>query len=282
MVALACATAAGALRAAQAQDHVFATVVDDKGRPVPGLNVSDFVVEIDGVAQEIIRAEPAATPLSIVLLTDRLGLNSNYTPFDLRQALGDFVKLIRARSPESRFALTTFDGPIVQLTRFTSAPAELDRALGRLSSIVPTAVIVDAVSDGARQLAAAPTGRRALFVVLSSYREDQSNLQTDLVGEQLRMSSGSLWAVEVQSDRTNLRSAAREELLDAGSRLSGGVRDVVSSRSGLINSCRRLAELLLAQYEITYGPTRGSGRSRLAVGVKAPGLRVYAPSWLSR
>ena len=82
--------------------------------PVPGLDVSDFVVQIDGVAQEIIRVEPATTPLSIVLLTDRLGLNSNYTPFDLRQALGDFVRIVRTGSPESKFALTTFDGPVVQ------------------------------------------------------------------------------------------------------------------------------------------------------------------------
>ena len=42
------------------------TRVRDRGRQqgpaVEGLNVSDFVVQIDGVAQEIVRAEPATTP----------------------------------------------------------------------------------------------------------------------------------------------------------------------------------------------------------------------------
>ena len=282
VMALACTIAPEPVRATRAQEHVFVTVVDDKGRPVEGLNVSDFVVQIDGVAQEIVRAEPATTPLSIVILTDRLGLNSNYTPVDLRQALGDFVKRVRGGSPESKFALTTFDGPVVQMTRFTSAPAELDRALGRLSSIVATAAIIDGVSDAAKQLAAAPTERRAVLVVASSYRQDQSSLRTDLAGEALRISKSSLWAVEVRADRANFSSQAREETLDLGSRLSGGTRDVVSSRSGVLTSCRRMAELLLAQYDVTYAPAQGTGRSRLTVGVKGSGLRVFAPSWLSR
>ena len=282
VIALACAVCAAPLRANRAQEHVFATVVDEKGRPVSGLDVSDFVVQVDGVAQEIIRVEPATTPVSIVLLTDRLGLNPNYTPFDLRQALGDFVKIVRTGSPDSKFALTTFDGPVVQLTKFTSAPAELDRALGRLSSMVPTAAVVDGMSEATKQLAAAPTERRVVLVVLSSYRQDQSSLRTDLAGDQLRMSKGSLWAVEARADRGNFSSQAREETLDAGSRLSGGIRDVVSSRSGVINSCRRFAELILAQYDVTYAPALGSGRSRLTVGVKGSGLRVYAPSWISR
>jgi len=282
VLALACTLGPAEIQATRAQEHVFVTVVDDKGRPVQGLDVSDFVVQIDGVAQEIIRAEPATTPLSIVLLTDRLGLNPNYTPFDLRQALADFVRLVRTGSPEAKFALTTFDGPVVQLTKFTSAPGELDRALGRLSSVVTTAAILDGVSEATKQLAAAPTERRAVLVVVSSYRLDQSSLRTDLVGEQLRMSKGSLWAVEVRADRGNFTSQAREETLDAGSRMSGGTRDLVSSRSGVINSCKHFAELIVAQYDVTYAPALGSGRSRLTVGVKGSGLRVYAPSWLSR
>jgi VWFA-related protein len=281
-IALACAFAPVTIRADLAQEHVFVTVVDSKGRPVMGLTTSDFVVEIDGVAQEVIRAERATVPPSIVLLTDRLGLNSSYTPFDLSQTLRDFVKAIRAGNPDSKFGLTTFDGPVVQVTKFTSAPAELDRALGRLSTVTPTAALLDALSDASRQLTAAPTDRRVVLVVLASYRVDQSGLRSDLAGEQLRMSKGSLWAVEVRSETGNFSNQAREETLDTGSRLSGGLRDIVSSRSGIGYSCKRFAELILAQYDVTYAPAQGTGRSRLAIGVKGSGLRVIAPSWLSR
>jgi VWFA-related protein len=269
-------------RATPAPEHVFVTVVDAKGRPVNGLGVSDFVVELDGKPQEIVRAEKAQLPPSILMMTDRLGLNSNYTAFDLSKALSDFVKTLRTGAPDSKFALTTFDGPVVQVTKFTSAPAELDKALGRLSTISPTAALLDGMSSAATDLARAPTGRRILLVVVASYRLDQSSLRTDVAGEQLRMSNASLWAVEVRAETGNFSSQAREETLDTGSKMSGGLRDVVASRSGLGNSCKRFAELILSQYDVTYAPAGGTGRSRLAVGVKGSALRILAPSWLSK
>jgi len=96
------------------------------------------------------------------------------------------------------------------------------------------------------------------------------------------MSNASLWAVEVRAETGNFSSQAREETLDTGSKMSGGLRDVVASRSGLGNSCKRFAELILSQYDVTYSPAGGTGRSRLAVGVKGSGLRLLAPSWLSK
>ena len=123
-----------------------------------------------------------------MILTDRLGLNSNYTPVDLRQALGDFVKRVRGGSPESKFAAHHVrrtgrpDDPIHECSgRARPGPGPAVQHLA-------TAAIIDGVSDAAKQLAAAPTERRAVLVVASSYRQDQSSLRTDLAGEALRIS----------------------------------------------------------------------------------------------
>ena len=121
-----------------------------------------------------------------------------------------------------------------------------------------------------------------MFVIVAAYRQDQSSLRTDLAGEQLRVSGASLWALEVRAQTGNYAFQPREEILDVGSRMSGGTREIVMSRSGLFTVTKRFAELILAQYDVTYAPGGGEVRSRLSVGVKGSGLRVLAPSWLNK
>lgn len=272
-----------ALRARRAGDTIYVTVIDGKGKPVAGLTAADFAVTLDGAPQEILAAAPATDPVSTVLLTDRLGITSMYTPYDIHQALGNFVKGVRGGAPDSRFALTTFDGTVIQITKFTSAPAELDRALGKLSSNAADAVLLDAVADACRTMNDAPTERRVIFVVLADYRPDQSNVQNTVVGELLRLSKAALWGIEVRSPQGgNYANAAREEVLDRGSQFSGGMVDVVSSPSALASAAKRMAQLVTSQYAITYGPGGGSAGSQIAVGVSRQGLRVLAPMWTPR
>ena len=160
-------------------ERVFVSVIDSQGRPVSGLTAADFVVQIDETRQTIEAASPAKEPLSLALLTDRLGLSPTYTQFDVQRALGTFVKAIRAEAPDVRIALSTFDGPPFQITRFTSAPGELDRALTRLSSVVPDSTLLDAVKEASTQMLRAPTVRRAIVALVSAYRPDQSSVRSD-------------------------------------------------------------------------------------------------------
>jgi hypothetical protein len=266
-----------------AQEHVYVTVTDGKNQPVAGLTAADFAVQIDGADQEVLAAEPAKEPMSVVLLTDRLGLGSTYTAFDLRQILGDYVASIRTSRPESKFSLMTFDGTVLQLTKFTSAPADLDRSLGRLAGVVEDAVLLDALAEACRALRSAPTPRRFIFTILAAYRPDQSNERNDVVGELLRLSKASLWAIEVrQAQGGNFANPAREQVLDAGSQLTGGLRETVNSRSGLAAAAKRMGDLVTAQYAVTYAPGGGTARSTFNVGVRRAGVRIYAPRWLAR
>jgi hypothetical protein len=266
-----------------ASERIYVTVVDAKNKPVTDLTAADFVIELDGARQEIASASPAVEPISLVILTDRLGLTPNYTAFDVGQTLKEFVAIVRTRSPESKIALTTFDGTVLQVTKFTSAPAELDRALGRLSTTAQDAVFLEALADVCKMMRTAPTDRRIIFTLLAAYRPDQSNLRNEIAAEMLRLSKSSLWTVEVrQNDRGNYGNNVREVVLDTGGQLSGGARDIVNSRTGVGVSSKQMAELMLAQYLLTYGPAGGTATSRLRIGVNRPGVRILAPRWTGR
>ena len=262
--------------------RIFVTVVDGKNKPVIGLTKDDFTVRIDTRAQEIISVEPAREPLSVLILTDRLGLNSTYTPFDVGETLKDFTTTIRKGTDDARFALTTFDGPVIQVATFASGAAT-DRALGRLATNAEEAALLDGLRDACRSMITAPTERRVIFTLVAAYKPDRSTVQPETIGDLLRLSGAALYVVEVrQPQGGNYQNPVREQILDAGSVLSGGLRDVVSSRSGVNTATKRVAELVLGQYAVTFGPGTGTATSQLAVQTKRQDVRVLAPRWLSK
>ncbi len=191
---------------------------------------------------------------------------------------------MRQGDPDVRIALSTFDGPVAHVTRFSSPGAELDRALGRLSSAVPDSTLLDAVADSSKLMLRAPTSRRVIFALVSAYRPDQSTMRSDEVGDLLRESAASFWAVEVVRDLTqggNSPSAHRELLLESGTVRSGGQRVTVSKRSELGPALSMIAAQILGQYQVSYAPGGGTRRTRLVVGVRRNDVRVLAPAWIS-
>jgi hypothetical protein len=272
------------VRAARpAHDHVYVAVTDGKGKPVAGLTAADFKVAIDDTDQEILSVAPATDPVSVVIITDRLGLEPSYNNFVVHHALAGFVKGIRAGLPGSQFALTTFDGPVVRLAGFGS-PVTFDKALERLATNTADAAMLDAVMDACQVLSGAPTERRAIFAVFAAYRRDVSAQWNDTAAMALWQSKASLWAIEVRSSGANtFGNVGREQVVDRGSVMSGGMSDAVGSAVGLDSMAQRMAGLIAKQYVLTYGPGGGGTTgSRRKVTVARNGLRVLAPTWNPR
>src|SRR5262245_474564 len=199
-VALAAVAGRAAVSARPITRHAYVTVLDAKNAPVANLTAADFAVTLDGTAQEVLSANRATDPLAITLLTDRLGLNATYTQFEIGQALRSFVKIIRGASPDHKFSLMTFDGPVIEVAAFGTPPADLDRQLGRLNTMATDASITDALVGATQSMTkGAPSPRRAIFTVFAAYRPDVSNTRNDTITEVLRRSGASLWAIEARS-----------------------------------------------------------------------------------
>ena len=303
--------------AAQDRERVFVAVHDSTGAPVTDLTSSDFLIRIDGADRQILSVTRATTPLSIVLLTDQLGLTSSYPLSDLRDGLAEFVRTIRGASAEARFALLTFDGAPNLRTRFDSGPAILEREMARLVGVASNSVLLDGVHQAAGLLAKGPTERRAILNVFAAYRPDVSVRLTTEVGQVLRQSAASLWSIEVVADigwqvtqgpnRPSINPTAglgeprqisqdpsdspsagayasmpREVVISDGGVRSGGMRQTVTSRLQLAPALARVAQILLSQYEIVYGPARATAQSERLVAVRRKNVTVLAPSWVRR
>jgi Ca-activated chloride channel family protein len=267
-----------------AQDRVYVAVADNKGKPVAGLTAADFQVAVDGKDQEIASVAPATGPVSVVIITDRLGLESSYNTFAVHRALAAFVKGVHGKLPDSLFALTTFDGPVVRIVGFSSPTGGFDRAIGRLATNATDAAMLDALKDATEVLSTATTERRAIFAMFAGYRPDLSREWNDTAALALWQSKASLWAIEVRSSGANsFGNTHREQVVNQGSQMSGGMAETVGSAIGLDAMTQRMAALLANQYVITYGPDGGGATgSRRSVTIARKGLRVLAPSWNPR
>src|SRR5215475_14498150 len=86
---------------------IFATVTDSSGRYVPGLSKDDFVLEEDGVPQEIAHFDQDEnTPVSVGILFDTSGSMQD----KLRTAVVAVDKFVRTIHEDDDIFLMTFSG----------------------------------------------------------------------------------------------------------------------------------------------------------------------------
>jgi hypothetical protein len=260
--------------------QVYVVVADAKGQPVRGLVTADFFLQVDGKPVEIASVSPAVTAASVLLLTDRLGQTADYRPADLRKALRTFVDVASDGRVETAFSLTTFDQIVTELVKFPSSRVEAGRVIDQLVGSALDAPLVDALGDACVTAKRSPTDRRIIFLLYGAYRPDRGLSRIDATADRCRASGASLWAIEARaSDGRNYPNPARERIVDDTSRLSGGMREYVTTADALESLSRLMAQLVASQYVVAFnaGPTTAS--SRLTVGVKRTGVFVMAPTW---
>lgn len=268
--------------------HVFASVVDKNSVPVPGLGPADFAVAEDGAVREILRVAPASAPMQLALLIDNSDAVEPLIP-DLRKAVTAFVQRVLEANPTSEISLMTFGERPVTEVPYTSSAIPLLRAAGGLFPRSGSgAYLLQAIPDACKALTKHGATRPVIVAFTSEEGPEFGDNRHARIIEALKAAGATLWTVAYQPPESpsSARFAntpegrERMDVLNTVTVDTGGENKVTLASSSLEATFLNLATMLASQYEVTYSrPVALVPPQRLALTVKRPGVRLWAPRW---
>ena len=265
--------------------NVYASVRDDRGRPVLDLGRDDFSVTEDGVPQTVTQFSPARAPITIALLIDSSASMRLQGRIEMaRKGADEFVDDVE---PEDRLLVLSFDDTLHgDATPLTDRKAIHER----IRAITPGGgtALYDSLYAVAGMLQNVD-GRRAM--VLLSDGRDQALVENEpgslrLFEEALERAHRvemAIYAIglggHLDREFDLAQSRSLKEILETLARQTGGKAWFPARVSELGDVYRQIAEDLKRQYTLAYASTntRRDGRWRaLRIAVDRPGLTVRA------
>jgi VWFA-related protein len=252
---------------------IFVTALDDNGSPVKGLTLEDFRLREDGVDREISDVKPATDPLQVVLLADTTSGAQDILQ-DLRKSLTGFVNQVLTVSPDAPIKIMEFGQAAVTVAPYSTSTADLEKAINKIVG-KPNAqsVLLEALIAASNDLSKRPSRRRAIVSVNIEPNDEQSREEPKKIQESLQKSGAQLWAVSFQKGQ--LRNPARDLVLNALTRSTGGQREFIVGISAMEPILKRYADALTFQYAVTY-KRPGDKAQVVQVGTVRQGVKLYA------
>lgn len=250
-----------------------ATVTDQQGNPVAGLNQPDFEVFEDGEKRDISYFQQQDAPLSLAFLLDT---SSSMRGAALQEARRAAAALVDSLSPDSEISLLSFDRETHLHGPFTTDKSVIKKALALLAPGGGTA-LYDAVLSSVRLLRERPLERKAVVVLSdgkdldsqASYSKLQESLLTTSI---LFFSVGTFGPAERDLYFTGEKYFKPPELdvnlnpvwvLEEMARITGG-RALFPLKDEPVDSFFvEIARELRNQYVIGFQPSPGRGESRV-------------------
>lgn len=176
--------------------NVTATVSDDRGRFVPGLQQDDFAIFEDGIRQDITHFSAERVPVSLGIVLDTSGSMAGDKIGDARRALDRFVYDLLDERDEV-FLYRFSDQPVL-VQGWTTDRLAVSRALGRVTPNGGTAMY-DAVLE-AIPLAATGRNPKKAVLVISDGNDTSSMAGLRQVRQTIRESEVLVYAIGIDGD----------------------------------------------------------------------------------
>ena len=174
---------------------VTVTVTDDRGRFVPDLKISDFVVYEDGQPQTISQFDSERVPVSLGVALDTSGSMIGDKILAAQAALNRF--LFDLLGPQDEVFLYRFDSRPTLVRGWSEDRRSVAQALGTVKPNGGTA-IYDAVAE-AVPLAQSGTRRKKALVVISDGNDTSSRTNLADLQQRIRQSEVLIYAVGIDA-----------------------------------------------------------------------------------
>ncbi|HVZ21653.1 MAG TPA: hypothetical protein VG871_11350 [Vicinamibacterales bacterium] len=264
------------LRAQTEQRGVYTSVLDKGGQPVAGLTPADFTVREDNVRREVLRVEPATTPMLIALLVDNSS-RSNNTIRDIRDAAAEFVKGVTGNGMKNELAVITVAERPTILVDYTSDQMKLLKGSAIFTQPMSGAYMLDGIVESAQGMKKREPAR-PVIVAIATNGPELSNRYHDQVIGAIKSVGAVFDVIMVGAPPTDtLTNEGRERAYSyaEGTDSTGGRYDNVLAPSALPARLKQVADELTHQYLVTYAhPQSLIPPERITISSTRPDLKV--------
>jgi len=249
----------------QVQEVVLhATVVDETGRLVTGLDRSAFSIYVNGTPEPITSFRREDVPVAMGIIIDNSG-----SMRDKREKVNQAVlNLIHASNPQDEIFVVNFGQTSYLDQDFTSDVNLLQAALHQVSTRGSTA-LYDAVVASAVHLQNNPRLTKKVLLVITDGQDNMSQETLQDAMRKLQPSKGAtLYAVGLTDE--GLTRAGREALQSLAAS-TGGVAFFPQNLNEVDAITRTVAHDIRSQYTLAFKPGAGAQKGYQAIRVEAKG-----------
>jgi len=262
--------------------ELFTTVVDNRGRPVEGLEQKDFTVLEDGAPQTVRRFELVRDlPIYAGILLDTSASMGDHEGEKLKEAIKGGLRFFeQVIKPKDRAAVFTFNDTPTLAVRFTNQIDALSDGLNGLQAEGNTALYDSLIYS--LYYFGGIKGKKAI-VLLSDGQDTNSHYKFDQALDYARRSGVAVYAVGISLPPNDFEVRAKLQKL---SDETGGRAFFVGVASELGHVFETVEKELRSQYLLAYqSPQQGKASTKFRTvevklgkpGLEAKTIRGYFP-----